>query len=465
MGSYEEFVASKLASVPPTGIAGAECDDARLFPHQRDLVRWALRRGRAAVFADTGLGKSRIQLAWAQRVHEHTGKPALILAPLAVAEQTAAEGAAIGVAVNVATGSQDVAPGVNITNYEKLHRFDSPVFGAVALDESSIIKNYNSKTLAQLLDAFARTPFRLACTATPSPNDYTELGTHCELLGVCSRAEMLSEFFVHDGGDTQSWRIKGHARVAFWRFVASWGALVRSPADLGYDASAYVLPGLSVRHHVIATSDEDVRASGLLFAQEAASLMDRRSARKSSVGARVAQCADLVNASREPWVVWCDLNAESDALARAIVGAVEVTGSMTPEEKAAGVMGFVRGERRVLVSKPSLCGFGVNMQHCANVAFVGVTDSWEAYYQAVRRCYRFGQKREVAVHIFASEAEGAVVANLQRKERAAAAMAEELSRETSEMVRSEVRGAERESNEYAARPRVQPPSWMSSEGE
>jgi superfamily II DNA or RNA helicase len=390
---YDAFVARKLAVNVPTGIADATVSSPYLFSFQRDLVQWALRRGRAAIFADTGLGKSRMQLTWALHVYEHTQRPVLILAPLAVAEQTRDEGAAIGIDVRVCRESEDIGPGINIINYDRMHKLDASVFGAVVLDESSIIKHHTAKTLQTLLDMFASTPFRLACTATPSPNDYTELGTHAEFLGVCTRAEMLSEYFVHDGGETQKWRLKGHAREAFWRFVASWCALVRSPADLGYDAAR-----TSCRRSRSSTTPSKLTRkacvlAGLLFAQPANTLSERRSARKGSVGARVQQCAELVNADDEPWVVWCDLNAESEALTKAIRGAVEIRGSHTIEEKEDALRAFARGEARVIVSKSSICGFGLNWQHCARMAFVGVTDSWEAYYQAVRRCYRFGQKR------------------------------------------------------------------------
>jgi len=467
MTAYQDFVASKLSLSAPTGIPDALVGSDFLFQFQADLVAWALRRGRAAVFAATGLGKSRMQLTWAHRVAAHTQKPVLILAPLAVSQQTADEAARIYVDATVAKDGSMVTPDrahVYVTNYEKLHRFDPSVFGGVVWDESSICKSFNSKTLAQLLAAFSGTAFRLACTATPSPNDYTELGTHAELLGVCTRAEMLAEYFVHDGGETQKWRLKGHGRAQFWKFVASWAALVRSPVDLGYDGSAYELPELTVEHHVVGADDESVKATGLLFAQEARTLMERRAARRGSMASRVRECADLVNSDKEPWVVWCLLNDESEALAKAIPGAVEVRGSNTEDERERALMAFSSGAARVIISKASITGWGLNWQHCARVAFVGVDDSWESYHQAVRRCWRFGQTREVQVHLFSSELEGAVMKNLQRKESDAQAMAEELSIETAEVVRSEVRGTVRATNEYDARQTMRVPEWMTSEG-
>ena len=464
MSAYEEFVGAKLAHAAPTGMREVPELSASLAPFQRDLVAWALRRGRCAIFASTGLGKTRMQLEWARHVHAHVGKPVLILAPLAVAAQTQAEAKSIGVDAVVAREAYDVGPGLTVTNYDRLHKFDPSVFGGVVLDESSVIKHHDAKTLRVLLDAFGRTPFKLCATATPAPNDYTELGTHAEFLGICTRTEMLAEFFCHDGGETQVWRLKGHARSVFWRWVASWGALVRSPADLGYDDGAYRLPELRHHEHIMAASPEEARAAGLLFVEEAASLMDRRSARRASMDRRVEACAKIVNADCQPWIVWCDLNAESDALARAIDGAVEVRGSMTIDEKESALAAFSRGEVRVLVSKPSICGWGLNWQHCRRQAFVGVTDSWEAYFQAVRRSWRFGQTEPVDVHVFASEAEGAVVKNLARKEADALAMAEELSRETSSVVRDAVGGSVRTVNAYAPGA-IKIPGWLKTKEE
>lgn len=460
---YEDFVARKLTRDPPTGITGSVETHPSLFPFQHDIVRWALRRGRCAVFADTGLGKTRMQLAWADAVRRHTGRKVLILAPLAVAQQTAAEGRDMGMIVTVCRDGSEVQHGINVTNYDRLHRFDTSAFGAVVLDESSVIKHHDAKTLGILLGAFAGTPFKLCATATPAPNDFTELGTHAEFLGACTRAEMLAEFFCHDGGETQKWRLKGHARVAFWRWVASWAAMVRRPSDLGYDDGGYSLPPVRYVEHTVAAHLDTYRRAGFLFAQEAQSLMDRRNARRSSVDDRVAECASAVNAEPgEPWIVWCDLNAESEALTNAIDGAVELRGSHTAEEKEDRLSRFARGETRVLVTKPSIAGFGLNWQHSARMAFVGVTDSWEAYYQAIRRCWRFGQKREVVVHVFASEAEGSVITNLKRKEADAAKLGEELARETGDAVRAEIIGARRTTNAYDPTVAMSVPAWLSS---
>lgn len=461
--SYAEFINEKLTRVPATGITRSVDLPESLFDFQAAITRWAIRRGRAALFADTGLGKSRMQLSWADTVHRELGHDVLILAPLAVAAQTVSEGVQIGVPVTHCKDGADVRPGLNITNYDRLHRFDTARFGAVVLDESSIIKHHTSKTLALLLDAFSHTPFKLCATATPAPNDWTELGTHAEFLGICTQTEMLSEYFVHDGGDTQSWRLKGHARVEFWRWVASWAALVRNPADIGFDGSRYDLPPLTVSQHTTKSTGHDPMETGMLFALEANTLSERRSARRGSLTGRVEACAAMVNADREPWIVWCDLNAEGDALKAAIPGAVEICGSDDPDVKEQRLIDFAAGRIRVLITKPSIAGFGLNWQHCARMAFVGVTDSWEAYYQAVRRCWRFGQNREVAVHIFASDLEGAVINNLQRKERDAKAMADSLSAETHDAVMQEVTGVIRKTNPYSPARTVKTPAWLVSE--
>jgi superfamily II DNA or RNA helicase len=456
--NYDQFIGDKLTHALPVGIPDWSDLPAGLFPFQAALSRWAIARGRAAIFADTGLGKTRMQLAWADAVTRHTGGAVLILAPLAVAQQTRAEGSIMGIAVDHLR-QQDETPGqsITITNYERLHLFNPGDYIGVVLDESSCIKHHDAKTLHRLLSAFSDTPYKLCATATPAPNDWTELGTHAEFLGICTRTEMLSEYFCHDGGETQVWRLKGHARHEFWRWVCSWGALVRKPSDLGFDDSAYLLPPLNVHEHHVQT---EMASPGMLFAVEAQTLSERRGARKASIGARVKACADIVNASDKPWIVWCDLNAEADALRHAIPGAVEVRGTDDPDEKEARLLAFAAGDIRVMVTKPSIAGFGLNWQHCANVAFVGVTDSFEAYYQAVRRCWRFGQTQPVNVHVFASKYEGAVVANLRRKERDALAMSEALSAETNDAVMASVVGARRMTNPYNADRAVKVPSFL-----
>lgn len=464
MRDYDAFIAQKLNAWTPVGFTYDGPLGGGLFPHQDALVRWALRLGRAAIFADTGLGKTRMQVEWADIVSNHTKGDILILAPLAVAEQTVEEAASIGVTVRHVRDKTDIPDdgrGIYITNYDRLHRFDATRFSGVVLDESSIIKHHDTKTLAHLLTAFCDTPYRLCATATPAPNDWTELGTHAEFLGICTRAEMLSEFFVHDGGETQVWRLKGHARSAFWQWVSSWGAMIRSPADLGFDASQYELPPLDLSQ--VTVQSDAKPTDGMLFALEASSLSERRQARRDSMPYRVAACAEHVNASDEPWIIWCELNAEADALRAAIPDAVEIRGSDSIEYKEKTLHEFAHGQIRVLITKPKIAGFGLNWQHCRRVAFIGVVDSFESYYQAVRRCWRFGQTSTVHVYLYVSNIEGSVLANLQRKERDAVEMFESLSAETRAAVRASVLGSVRNTNEYNATQRVIVPPFVKTQ--
>jgi len=454
--SYSKFISEKLGVLASAGI-DTPLRDYALFPHQRDLTAWALRRGRAAIFADTGLGKMRMAIAWADTVVTHTGQPVIILCPLAVAQQFVAEGLLMGVMVTHVREPQDVRHGINITNYDRMHKFDMSIFGGVALDESSIIKSHASKTLALLMDAFRITPYKLCCTATPSPNDWTELGTHAEFLGVRSRSEMLAEFFIHDGGDTSVWRLKGHARAVFWRWVSSWGAMIRSPADLGHDAIAYELPPLTIHQHTVEIEHNPLHG---LFASEAQTLSERRQARRDSMVDRVKACADMVNADDQPWIVWCDLNDEGDMLERAIPDSVQVAGTDDNNTKESRMVGFSTGQHRVIISKQKICGWGMNWQHCAHQAFVGVNDSYEGFYQAVRRSWRFGQKRPVSIHVFASNQDGAVVANIKRKQDAALEMSDAMSAETLDSVREFVFGARKDTNKYAPACRIVLPSFL-----
>ena len=434
MTAYQDFLARKLRTAPPCGFEPATLPDA-LFPFQAAIVRWACVRGRAAIFADCGMGKTLMQLSWAAQVPGDV----LILTPLAVAEQTLAEAARFGIGARIAQDQAGCGAGINITNYEKLHRFDLGAFAGLVLDESSILKNYTGKVRTEIINGAQAIPYRLACTATPAPNDYVELGNHSEFVSAMTRSEMLSMFFCHDGGSTQDWRLKGHARRDFWRWVCSWAVMLRKPSDLGFSDEGFDLPPLEWREHLV---ECDAYASDALFDFESPSMIDRRRIRKGSIEARVAKAAALVAAEPdEPWILWCDLNDESSALADAIPGAVEVSGSDTNEHKTRALLGFARGEIKRLVTKPSIAGHGMNWQTCARMAFVGLSDSYEQLYQASRRCWRFGQKRPVQVHIITAEGEGAVLHNVRRKESDAMAMGEEMAREA--QVFSDVRGDER----------------------
>jgi hypothetical protein len=458
--NYHDFLKTKEIKSDSVGFEPTSNNQA-LFDWQSDIVRWALMKGRAAIFADCGLGKTAMQLQWAAQVSAHTGKPVLICAPLAVAAQTQREGVKFGVPVTVCRKQRDVQPGVNITNYEMLSHFEADQFSGVVLDESSILKDATSSTRKMLTEMFRHTPFKLCCTATPSPNDYMELGTHSDFLGVMTQPEMLSTFFCHDGGNTSKWRLKGHAEIKFFEWVASWACCITNPADLGYDGSAFNLPELNIVEIVTKSSNiEDDSGQMLLFAETVQTLTERRAARRNSMGDRVRAAAEIANATEEQVLVWCDLNAESEALTDAINGAVEVRGSQTPDYKEQAMNGFTDGTNRVLVSKPSIAGWGMNWQQCNTMIFVGLSDSFEAYYQAMRRCWRFGQKRPVTVYIIISEAEGCVKQNIERKQADAQRMTQELVKFTKDILAAEIRHTVRMSESYITTERMVIPAWI-----
>lgn len=447
-GNYEygAFLESKQVRDLPTGFTiPRESLNTKLFDFQLDIVHWGLKRGRAAIFGDCGLGKTPMQLECAWHVHKHTNKPILIFAPLAVAEQTQREGDKFGIPVVVVATESEVN-GVLVTNYEKLTHFPNPErFGGVVLDESSILKGFDGKTRKALTEWASKIPFRLACTATPAPNDYMELGNHAEFLGVMTCTEMLAMFFTHDGGNTSQWRIKRHATNVFWKWVASWAVAFRKPSDLGYQDDGFILPPLVMHPHVVQVNKIP---DGYLFPVEGNTLSERNQARRDSIGERVELCAQLVNASDEPWIVWCNLNNESAAIANAISGAIEIVGSDTPKFKSGAILDFASGKVRVLVTKPSIAGFGMNWQHCSNVAFVGLSDSYEQFYQAVRRCWRFGQTKPVQCYIITAETEGTVVRNIERKERQAQEMMEGMVKHMQTEMHRNIRGTQREVSDY-----------------
>ena len=415
--SYEDFLATKALTDPNTGLEKIPQLNPMLFDFQRDLVKWGLRRGRAAIWADCGLGKGPIALEWAKWVPGEV----LIVAPLAVSRQFEREARKFGIEVGLAKTQAEITKRITITNYERINGFDPTRFNGVVLDESSILKSFDGKTRTALISMFAQTPFRLCCTATPAPNDYMELGNHAEFLGVMTRTEMLSMFFVHDSGETQKWRLKGHAQQEFWKWICSWAVMLKKPSDLGYNDDEFVLPPIRFYEHKV---DDDAPSEGMLFAIPAATLQERIAARRSSVCARAECAANIARKISRQVLLWCNLNSESEALARSIPDAVEVKGSDSAEYKEKSILDFVDGKIRVLVTKPSICGFGMNLQNCADQIFVGLNDSYESFYQAVRRSWRFGQKTPVDIHIVAARTEGAVVSNLKRKEADAQKLAE-----------------------------------------
>ena len=452
MTDYREFVEQKAITSLYTDSIQVDTSDINpmLYSFQRDIVRWALAKGRAAIFADCGLGKTPMQLEWADQIIKARGGMVLILAPLAVASQTVAEGKKFGIDVTICETKDDLMPGINITNYEKLGKFDGVSFTGVVLDESSILKSFTGKVRNHIIDYFCNTPFRLACTATPAPNDFMELGNHAEFLGIMTYSEMLAMFFVHDGGQTSKWRLKGHAEDVFWQWMGSWAVVMESPSDLGYEIDGYNLPELRI-HEVIVDADAPVT--------ETMTLTQRRQARRDTLDLRCAAASELVNSSNEQWLVWCDLNAESNALHEKIRQSVEVLGSDKNRVKSNRMLGFSVGINKCLVTKPSIAGFGMNWQNCNKMIFVGLSDSYEQYYQAVRRCWRFGQEQPVDVYIIISAREGAVKDNIARKEADSVRMRKAMIEQTKEITKAELKSTCRLATPYEPEMRMVLPGW------
>ncbi len=470
MNAYADFLDRKISTSRPSGIEADGRLCAALKPFQRDLVAWALRRARAALFASTGLGKTLMQLAWADAVERHTGGQILDLTPLAVAEQTIAEAGKFGItgcayARDQAEADRAAGGRVVVTNYERFESFDISRYAGIILDESSIIKAHDGKTRAMLIKACADVPYKLCCTATPAPNDWRELGNHAEFLDAMSEKEMLAMFFVHDGSmranSTSDWRLKGHATRAFWEWVSSWAALIRHPQDLGYHEPGYDLPPLHMHQITVPTSGHPADDLFACYAAGPMTLRERIAARRDTVNDRVAATATLVNAKPDrPWLVWCNLNAESEGLVRAIPGAVEVRGTDDAKVKTLNLLGFAGGAPRVLVTKPSIAGFGMNWQHCADMAFVGLNDSFEQLYQAIRRCWRFGQTRPVNAYLVASDREGAVVNNLMAKERAHEEMSGAMLEFMRDITRRTVSTAPPRHSDYRPTVPMEIPQWL-----
>lgn len=412
--NYKEFIQSKYLKAKKSGFEAQNINPI-LFDYQIDLVKWALKLGKSAIFANTGLGKTFMQLEWAREVFEHTKKPVLILAPLAVSSQTVDEAKKLNLQIAYCKSQEDVKDGINITNYERLEKFDCGSFSGIVLDESSILKSFTGKYRQLIIENFKHTPYKLACSATPAPNDFMELGNHSEFLNVMTAHTMMAMFFYHDGGDTSKWRLKGHAERRFWEWVSSWGAIVKSPEDLGYNGTKHKLPKLVEKQIMVET---DKIPDGMMFAIPATTLDERRQARKDSLEVRCQMACDLVTDKlSEQWLVWCDLNDEANLLKQLIPDSVNVQGSDKPEAKAENLLKFGRGEIKCLITKPKIASFGLNWQSCHNVIFVGLSDSYEAYYQAVRRCYRFGQTKQVNVYVITSIQEQNVLKNIQRKQK------------------------------------------------
>lgn len=429
MLNYESFINSKRIGVEAVGFEPGPIS-APLFPFQRRNVEWACRLGRCALFLDTGLGKTAQQLEWALQVCNFTGGRVLILAPLAVGKQTAREAGKFNIggakyALNTADAN---GARIVITNYERLEHFDAADFAGVVLDESGILKQYSGAMKVALCEAFARTPYRLACTATPAPNDHTELGNHAEFLGVMRARDMLTAWFCKEG---TAFRLKGHAVESFWDWVSSWAVLASLPSDIGdYSDDGYVLPQLTLHRHIVSMERNlSTSQDGLLFDAGNLSATTIQRERKRTSSARSAKVAEIVQADPgESWIVWCETDNEADELmgAMAEISPVEVRGSDTPQAKEKALVGFTNGDVRVLITKPKIAGYGLNWQHCARVVFAGTTFSFESYYQAIRRSWRFGQTRPVQAHVVMAETERGVWSVLERKRMAHEQMKAEM---------------------------------------
>ena len=465
--SYQQFLREKSFAVQSSGLSDIRNLPSSLKPFQAAITKWARRRGRAALFAGTGLGKTLQQVSWARTVADHEDGPVLILTPLAVAEQTVAEATKFNIdGVAYASDPSRIRSNIVVTNYERFEKFKIDNFAAIVLDESGIIKSHDGKTRAMLTDACRTIPWRLCCTATPAPNDYAELGQHAEFLGVMTSKEMLSMFFVHDGSiranddsaGADGWRLKRHAANDFWRWLASWAIVVRHPRDLGFDDPEYDLPSLNLHQINVAAGYAPI--AGQLFPFMASTLSERIGVRRDTVEARVAAAVDIVNREpNEPWLIWCNLNSEADAIEDAIPRALQVAGRHSTDIKVERLLGFKHGRPPILISKPSLAGHGMNWQHCARMVFVGLTDSFEQIYQAIRRCWRFGQHRDVEGYFIASELEGNIVANIRRKELAFNKMQDAMAVHMRDLMQEQVLGRTNK-EPYDPTIKMELPTWM-----
>ena len=419
MTSYADFIAKKQARVEKPGLIVSAADiHPMLHDWQNELVQWAVRTGRAALWADTGMGKTVMQLEWARL----SGERPLVVAPLAVCQQTVREAAKLGITAKYIKAIDELDPSVTIhvTNYERLQSMSASSFDAIVLDESSILKQSNGATRTMLIEWAREIPYRLACSATPAPNDPEELTNQSEWLGRMSRTHMLAAYFIHD---QDGWRLKGHARAPMMQWMAQWAVALTKPSDVGGDDTGYNLPGLQVISEIV---EAEVESEGQLFATDIGGVTGRADMRRRTLAARVDRAAKLVANDPGPWILWCGLNSEADALAAAIPGAVNVHGSLDPDEKAKLLLGFADGDFDVLITKPSIASQGLNYQHCHRMAFVGLGDSYEQYYQAIRRCYRYGQTEIVRAHVIVSDLETQIAANVNRKEQQANTITREL---------------------------------------
>jgi DNA modification methylase len=437
---YEEFLSQKVILEAPSGFEPIDDDlPDNLFSFQKAIVKWAIKKGRAAIFADTGLGKTMMQVAWADYISKKTKKQVLIVAPLCVAQQTITEAKKLDIDVFFSREYED-SHSILITNYEMVEAFSSHVnaFSAIVLDESSIIKNEDSKTKQKLISISQSIQYRLSCTATPSPNDYMELGTQAEFLGIMDSKEMLALFFTHDSSETQKWRLKGHGEERFWEWLSTWAVYIKTPSDIGFSDDGYVLPPLNI---------EQIRIGGF-FNSDIGGIEARQRVKKETVEERVKEAIKIANSKNEPFIIWCFRNDESTLLKKLMPNAVEVSGADELEDKKDKIMAFTNQKERILISKPKICGFGMNWQFCNNIIFVGLTDSYEQIYQSIRRCWRFGQKNTVNAYFIVHSKEGKILSNIERKQTQLEDMSKKLASHMQELTKKEITQIKKERMEY-----------------
>jgi len=460
--NYEEFLEHKSQSDTYSGFEPLWMPEF-LFPFQKSLVDWALRKGKDAIFADCGLGKTPMQLVWAQNVVEKTNKRVLILTPLAVAPQTIHEAEKFDIEAH-RSHRGELFDGINVTNYDRLHLFNQDDFAGCVCDESSILKSFDGQTRNTVTDFMKKLDYRLLTTATAAPNDYVELGTSSEALGELGHMDMLSRFFKNDqnsikgmtsrrfqhyGDPTVKWRFKGHAEIPFWRWVSSWARALRRPSDMGFDDNGFILPPIIEREHFVEVKEP---RDGYLFNLPAVGLFEQREERRHTLKQRCNQAAEIVNKTKEPALVWCHMNDEGDLLERSIPDSIQISGKDSDDEKEEKFLAFINKQARVLVTKPKIGAWGLNLQHCAHVTFFP-SHSYEQYYQGIRRCWRFGQKRQVVVDIITTEGEKMIMKNLKRKADQADKMFTALVREMTKATK-----IDRQTNNFTQKEEV--PLWL-----
>lgn len=465
MSDYATFIANKRRVPKSYGFDVAESGiNQRAFDWQRLVIKWAIKRGRAALFEECGMGKTLQQLEFARLGHRMSGKPAILLCPVGVRSQTRNQAAAFGLDCDVAVVDRqaDVVDGINITNYEKLHHFDASKFDTVVLDESSILKCFTGKTKRLLCDTFRETPYRLACTATPAPNDHMELGNHADFLGVMPSNEMLSRWFINDTMKAGGYRLKGHAEQDFWQWVASWAVCLSKPSDIGFANDGFILPALNVNEYV-AEVPPPPPSDGMLFAADAINATTIHEEKRRSAGVRAGLAAQLIaQYPNDAWLLWCDTNYEADALSAVLPQAIEVRGSDSESDKEAKLAAFSGGNTKQLITKAEIAGFGMNWQHCSRMIFVGLGYSFERYYQAVRRCWRFGQANPVDVHIISTPAEQAASSAVWRKQRDHEVMQSRMA-DAMRLASMEALGLDRTRDRYEPTQAMTLPAWMRGE--